>query len=409
MTAFAGVRGTGDWGPDERPKNFREGILFLNPNGMSPIFGLTSKMGKKSVNDPEFNWWDEPNDLVRLRINGALSNSESSVVVDSSDPSAANLQSHWGTASNLKPGDLLMVEPAADAAVLSTEVVEVLTVTSETAFTIQRGRANTAAAAVPDNSYLLKIGSVYAEGTRSSDATSRNPVKYYNLTQIFKNTYEVTGTAKETFARTGDPIQNDKKRKMFDHSRDIETSILFGRRHEAVGSNGKPKRFMGGLREYIPGSVLSADWSLGNLLDEVSTVFDWDSMAGDQRMVFCGNGALNEFNKKLEEQSGNAVRINYDGRDSMYGVNFRRYIVPQGELMLKTHPLLSRHPLYNYSWWIVDGSSMRWISMKNRDTKFMDNIQHNDEDTVKGQWITEGSIRVDRGGLTMKYIGGFNL
>ena len=93
----------------------------------------------------------------------------------------------------------------------------------------------------------------------------------------------------------------------------------------------------------------------------------------------------------------------------MYGVNFRRYIVPQGELMLKTHPLLSRHPLYNYSWWIIDGSSLKWVPMKNRDTKFKDNIQHNDEDTQKGQWMTEGSIMVDRGGLTMKYIGGLNL
>ena len=91
---------------------------------------------------------------------------------------------------------------------------------------------------------------------------------------------------------------------MFDHSRDIETAMLFGRRHEATGDNGKPERFMGGLREFIPGSVLPADWTLGNLLDQVSTVFDWDSMAGDQRMVFCGNGALNEFNKKLEQQSG---------------------------------------------------------------------------------------------------------
>ena len=409
MTAFAGVRGTGDWGTDERPRNFREGILFLNPNGMAPIFGLSSKMGKKTVDDPEFSWWDEPNNLVRLRVNGALSASATAAVVDSDDPAAGSIDAHWGTALNLKAGDLLMVEPATDEVNLNTEVVKVTGVTTATAFTIARGAAGTTAAAITDNAYLLKIGSAYAEGTRAPDATSRNPIKYYNLTEIFKNTYELTGTVMQTRARTGDPMRNDKKRKMFDHSRDIETSILFGRRHETTGSNGKPERYMGGLRSFIPSSILSNDWSMANLLDNVSTVFDWDSMAGDERMVFCGNGALNEFNKKLESQSSSAVRINYDGRASMYGVNFRRYVVPQGELMIKTHPLLSRHPLYNYSWWIIDGSALKWVALRNRDTKFKDNIQHNDEDTTKGQWQTEGSIMVDRGGLTMKYIGGFNL
>ena len=38
MFGIAGLRGTGDWGLDERPKSFREGILRFNPNGTAPIF-----------------------------------------------------------------------------------------------------------------------------------------------------------------------------------------------------------------------------------------------------------------------------------------------------------------------------------------------------------------------------------
>lgn len=408
MTAFAGVRGTGNWGTDERPKNFREGILYMNPNGMAPIFALSAKMGKRTTDDPEFSWWNEPNDLIRLRVNGALGAGATAVVVDSSDPTAAAIDSRWGTALNLVPGDLLMVEPAADSGTFNHEIIQVTARASATAFTVTRGQAGTTAAAIADNSHLLKIGSTFAEGTRAPSAVSRNPVKYYNLTQIFKTTYEVTGTASETKSRTGDPVKNDKKRRMFDHSKDIETSILFGQRNETVGSNGKPKRQMGGLRTFIPASILAADWTLNSLLEQASKVFDWDSMAGDQRMVFCGNGALNKWNQKIEGQSNNAVRIQYDGRATMYGVNFRRYIVPQGEFYLKTHPLLSRHPLYNYSWWILDGSAFKWRPLRNRDTKFKDNIQHNDEDTEKGQWMTEAGIMVDSGGLTMRYIGGFD-
>ena len=46
MTAFAGLRGTGDWGTDERPKNFRELILWANPNCRAPLFALMARMKK---------------------------------------------------------------------------------------------------------------------------------------------------------------------------------------------------------------------------------------------------------------------------------------------------------------------------------------------------------------------------
>src|SRR5215467_10110620 len=110
MTAIPGLRGTGDWGTDERPKNFRESILFFSPNGDAPIFALTSKLGKKSVNDPEFAWWSESNNLFRLLVNGALASSDQTVTVSSADPAAGSMSIPYGTAQHLKPGDLLLVE-----------------------------------------------------------------------------------------------------------------------------------------------------------------------------------------------------------------------------------------------------------------------------------------------------------
>ena len=98
MAAFAGVRGTGNYGTDERPKNFRQGILWLNPNGTAPIFALTSKMGKRSIDDPEFSWWAEPNDHVRLQVNGALGfwSNGVTIVVDSVDPYSGRYRMHGG-------------------------------------------------------------------------------------------------------------------------------------------------------------------------------------------------------------------------------------------------------------------------------------------------------------------------
>lgn len=53
MGGFLGMRGTGDWGTDERPKSWREMILFLYPNGSMPLTAMMSKMKNEKVSDPE--------------------------------------------------------------------------------------------------------------------------------------------------------------------------------------------------------------------------------------------------------------------------------------------------------------------------------------------------------------------
>lgn len=405
MAAVAGLRGTGDWGTDERPKNFRELILFRNPNGSAPLFALAARIATEKVDDPEFSWWDEPNDLVRVQFDAAFTNVATSLTVDSADPSASAPGIPYGNATHLKPGDLLMIEVAAEAQVFTHEIMQVATVTSATAFTVTRGVAGSTAIAISNNDYALKIGSAYAEGTTSPDATSRNPIKYSNFCQIFKNAYELTGTILETRARTGKALDNDKKRKTFDHSRDIEMALMFGQKFETTGANGKPLRFMGGLREFIPTdttTIFGANVTLTQYLDSTTPVFDWDTPAGDERIVFCGNGYLNTLN--LLANSNGQVR--FGDVISVFGMKMREFILPQGRLFLRTHPLMNRHAQYKDSAFILDMGSLRWVPL--RDTKSQDNIQANDADTRKGQWMTEAGLRVDRGGLSCGYHGNFN-
>ena len=182
---------------------------------------------------------------------------------------------------------------------MDNEIIQVTGVTSGTAFAAARGVAGSTAAIILDDAFMTKIGSAYAEGTDAPDATSRNPIKYGNLCQIFKSAYEVTRTAEKTHARTGDVVSNDKKRKVFDHSRDIELSFMFGQKYETTGANGKPLRYLGGLREFIPNdttTIFGTGVTLSTYMDAVSPVFDWDTSAGDERIVFCGNGYLHTLN-----------------------------------------------------------------------------------------------------------------
>jgi len=72
--AFLGLRGTGTFGADERPKDFRELILWEQPNGQAPLTALMARMGSESLSDPEFNWFQERQQLIRLKVNGAVGN-----------------------------------------------------------------------------------------------------------------------------------------------------------------------------------------------------------------------------------------------------------------------------------------------------------------------------------------------
>ena len=392
--AFAGLRGTGDWGTDERPKNFRESILWANPNGSAPLFALLAKAKSEKVDDPEFSWWEEK--LLPVRV--AISYNTGYISTDNTLTIASG-------GLQLVPGDVLQVEKTEDAS-YTNEFVEVSSVTSDTVIVVRRGVANTTNAAIANGVYLTKLGSAFEEGTAGPSISQRNPTKLSNYCEIFKTAIGLTGTAEVTKARTGDAWKNDKKRKAFDHSVSIEMSMLFGKAYETTGAGGKPKRYMGGLRSFLSTNVtiFTTTPTEDTFLTAVYKVFDYntDSGAGDERIVLAGNGFLNSLNK-LARNSGN-TRVNFDGTIKTYGMTLQKWILPQGTLGVKTHPLMNLHGRYSNAAFIIDPSNLRYRHL--RDTKFIDNTQANDEDLRKAMWLSEISLEVNHE-YTMGYLGNF--
>jgi hypothetical protein len=385
--AFAGLRGTGDWATDQRPKNFRETILWLNPNGMAPLTAFLSKMASESVDDPEFNWWEETLAQVRVRINGVINTTTVTALVVDAD------------ALLLVPGDVLLVETS-DAA--TAEIVTVNGVASDTSFDVIRARSGTSAAAIPDDTYLTKIGNVFSEGALSPNVSNRNPSKKTNYCQIFKTAYELTNTAKKTRTRTGDPLKNDKKRKMFDHAVAMELAFMFGKAHETTGANGKPLRFTGGLRQFITTNVtvFATTPTETTFLNAIAPAFDYDAGGGNERIMFIGNGAMTSLNKLAKV----GMQVQTDEVVKVYGMQLQRWIIPQGTLFLRSHPLMNTHGRYTNSIFIVDPAALKYRYL--RDTHMEDNIQANDADTQKGQWLSECGLEFHHE-RTMAYIGNF--
>jgi hypothetical protein len=210
--ALPGMKSTSDFVANERPQNWRAGILLLSPRNGASLFALTAAMQSEKTDDPAFNWWEEKIQMYAFAVATDKTNAATTF-----DIVSGGLM--------LKPGDALRVDS-------SGEVVVVATIVSDTSITVTRavgpgGTAAGTAAAITaaTNPNLLYIGSAYREGAPRSVGTSFGPTQFSNVTQIFRDPVEITRTADQTNYRTGDAFKNDKRRI-------LPAEALHGRRAE---------------------------------------------------------------------------------------------------------------------------------------------------------------------------------
>lgn len=419
-TFISGLRASNDIADSvERPKNFREAILWLDPQGMTPLTAMSAKMKKETTDDPEFTWFEEVMDAKRAVVatSSATGTAPAAGSTDTWSSVTALSPTVLSPARQFKAGDLLLIyQPTvgeastwATDATTSPEIVKVISITGAGSMTVTRGYAGSVTTTKTitngDGTQVRLVGSAYAEGSGGADGISGSPGKYLNYTQIFKSAFNQTNTAIATKYRTGDQFANDRKRAMFRHSESLEMSALFGvAKEDLTGS--EPLRTTGGLRYFLSTnqSVSVGAISEDFFLDTLSSLFNYNAGgAGDQRIVMLGNGALNAIQKVVRDGSG--IRINYEGQVKFYGMNLLQYRIPQGTFFLKTHPLLNTDPVFTQSMFVLNGRGFIVRPLKGRDTKIQPNIQANDADQRKDQWLTETGweVQFER---TQGYYGG---
>jgi len=402
---IAGLRGTDNFTTGERPENFRETILWLNPNGEAPLTALLSKMKSEKTDDPNFHWFEESQGHVRPQITANEIVEATSVVEVDPDDIANGISGIQSIVS----GDILVREDSAAMPGRGEQVLVISVNVATNEMTVTRGFGGTTIVAWTAGDRLTKVGTAFAEGTGAPDANTRNPAELLNFCQIFKSTIDLTETSRKTNYRTGDLEKNEKKRKMFDHSRDMEMAFWFGRRSLTTGANNKPRRTTAGLLDFITTNNKLYDTGPNTLdedtfIDDISQMFNYDGQgAGDQRLAFCGNEALTTLNIMARDSA--STRINFNGFVSAYGMKLMDWTIPQGTIYLKTHPLFNIIPGYSNMLAAINPAGIKYRAL--RDTQYKPNVQHNDEDTFKGQWISECGLEVNHE-KTMTVLGGIS-
>ena len=82
MAAIQGLRGTGQFGTDFRPTNYRELFTLLEPNGTAPLQALLAMTSSESTDDPKYNHFRDELPTRTIVVNGALNNSATTLTFD---------------------------------------------------------------------------------------------------------------------------------------------------------------------------------------------------------------------------------------------------------------------------------------------------------------------------------------
>lgn len=394
--AIQGLRDTSGFVTDQRPKNWREGIMLLYPNGKAPLTALTSLMKSKSVDDPQYYWWDKKLNTRRIALSAAIANTTVTTisVVAEGTTSAGAL--------TLKEGDLLYSEHTGEVMRVAANP------TSDTSIIVTRGFAGSTATAITTllgniNPNLLVIGSAYEEASNAPTGVNFDPTKRYNYTQIFRNALEMSRTAMKTNLRTGDQVKEAKRETLELHSIDMERAFWFGRQSEAT-NNGRPIRTCDGVLSVIDsGNIKTAttDYPSGLTMSGLEEyLYHMFKFGSSEKIAFCGNRAMLTVQQIIRKNS--TYNIQFGQKE--YGMNVSRLTCPFGELVMKTHPL------FNYvtsgttatgsyvgmeSWmFVLDLDNLTYVSLKDSDTKYQPQLETNGLDGMKSGYLTESSIMI---------------
>jgi hypothetical protein len=421
--AFFGMRGTGDWATDQRPKNWRETILFLYPNGDAPLTALLSKMKEERVDDPEYNWWTKALPVQRATLTGSGVYTDVLSTAYTTGGTAGDvlyLQMAAADVPQFRAGHQVLIRISTDyTGDTNAKVTDTVQNGASSYIVVKLLEADPGTTKLASADTVLVIGNINAEGAAMPDAVGYDPTKLYNYTQIFRTPLEITRTARRTKLRTGDAYKEMKREALELHSIEMEKAFIWGIRTENIGSNGKPERTTGGLIEWITDNsgvvsnyitdtsiATGKSWETGGeeWLDYyLEQIFRYGS---DERLAFCGSGVLLGLNK-LVKLYGN---YQLTPKATSYGIRVMEWVTPFGVIHMKRHPLFSYEATNRNTMVLFEPSDLRYRYID--DTSFYDdpekkNTGYTRRDGTKEEYLTECGLEFHHPSKC-GYLNGFN-
>jgi len=366
-------------------KSFAGMITRLMPNGQAPLFGMTAMLPSETALQVEHGFFTKTMLFPSMNLDAAVAGASDTVFTVAST-------------TNLLPGMLMRAQSTG-------EIVIINQILSSTSVSVTRGIGTIAAGAVADNVDWYQVGNAFEESSIRPNALQINPVRITNYTQIFRNTWALSGSAQATQVIAGESTVAESRQDCAAfHAADIEKALFFGQKSSGT-RNGQPFRTMDGLINIVstlanyPSSYAAvnvttagATTNFTQLEAALDPVFNQatDPKAGNQRVLFVGGTARKVLN--------NIGRLNatYElyNNETSYGLQFSSFKIARGSFNMIEHPLFNSNANWGKMAIAVDLSTFRVAYLGGRKTKKEDfNMSgqpvDNGIDAVGGTLLTE--------------------
>lgn len=294
-----------------------------------------------------------------------------------------------GTGQYFRAGDVLRIATTG-------ENVAVTAMATDTAG-VTRGIGSQAAATAASGVDVVYVGNAAQEGATIGTLKQTKLTANYNYTQIQRHAYGATNTLAASQTYGGPDLKRERKKKLLEHLIAWEHTFFWGRRN-LITSGTQPQGFAGGLSDYITTNVTSAG---SNALTQTAfetflrTAFRYGSR---NKVMFCSpliQSGLSSF------PMGRLAPPDPD--ISKWGVSVRKYQSGAGdeiEVVNMREWQDYQTALTQFGGWafIVDMDDVRRRHLEyngvSRDTALLQDRQAPDEDSQKGEYLTEATLEI---------------
>lgn len=356
-----GIWNTNHYTQDIVKKSFGAMIIRLMPNGSAPLFALSSMLNSSTAVQVEHGFFTKTMIFPSLELAANIDASQTTLTVVST--------------SNLIPGQLHRFHETG-------EVVAIDQVISGTQVLVTRGIGGGAdsIAFASDNPEAVQVGNAYEEASIRPQALAINPIRITNLTQIFRNTWAVSGSSKATQVIAGDTsVAENRTDCAAFHAAAIEQALFFGKKSQGT-RNGQPYRTMDGLLAQVANlAYYPPSYSVPNIFPAGATTdfeqleamidptFDQttDPKTGNERVVFVGGNARRVINN-IGRYNGHYTLT---AGETSFGQRFDTFHTTRGTIRVIEHPLFNTNNTWKSQAVVVDLSTFKLAYLGDRKTQ----------------------------------------
>lgn len=312
---------------DLAKKSFSSMITRLMPNGQAPLFGMTSMLKEETAYQYEHGYFAKTMVFPAVTVGGGgqLIGDTTFTVTDT---------------TNILAGMILRVDSTG-------ENVLVLTVPSGTTMTVRRAVGTVAAVAIAASIKLWMVGNAYEEASVRPSSLIISAVRTTNYTQIFRNTWSVSGTASATsLIAGGSPDAESRQDCAMFHAVDIEKALFYGQKYQNT-LNSQPLHTMDGLLNIVATAAAGNITTLGGTTTwtQLEAALDpcfvqvTDPKNPAMRILFVSGVARRIIHAIARLNSTYYIQ----GNTTEWGLQFDTIKTPRGQFNIVEHPLFNAY------------------------------------------------------------------